>query len=294
MQSLTHKTDIVRYFIVLFLFLAGCSKSSTDPAFGMAVPLDEEDILETVDNLFPFQANQTFEALYVAARRGSNLDWYFHFHQDGTLDVLFTTDMHQDFSFSGTYTYNNNQITIQMPAGPTMPFPAGLNETSLVIMPQFGLVAAFATSEMVAICIGHGLNTQAPPRAQANYGCPVINVQAASSEENAIELVHRSVPTEFPVLGSIFRQQDTHVQGSANPLIRRGYGIYRQSGNNFYATFSIAKDFADFAMGQLPFDLGNVSVPFDDYNIISGSFGNNGQQLIVDQLSPEDGPCTLR
>nr|WP_297788821.1 hypothetical protein [uncultured Allomuricauda sp.] len=280
-----------KLLLVFVLFAVACSETN-DPL--PARPLAEDELRDLIADRFPFQSNQTFEALYVAARQGSNLEWYFNFHEDGTLDVLFTTDMNQDFSFPGTYTYVNDQITIQMPAGPNMPFPAGLNETSTVIMPQFGLVAAFATDEMIAICMGHGLNSQAPPRTMANYGCPVINVQAASSEENAIELVHRSVPTEFAVAGSIFRQQDTHVQGAANPLVRRGYGIYRQTGNDFYATFRIASDFATFAQGQLPFAVGNVGVPFDDYNIISGSFGNNGQQLIVDQLSPEDGPCVLR
>lgn len=282
----------MKNLVLLALVLIVACSETNDPL--PERPLTEQELRDTIENEFPFLPNQTFEALYVGTRIGSNLEWYFNFHEDGSLDVLFTTDMHQDFSFTGSYTYTNDQINIQMPAGPNMPFPAGLNETSTVIMPQFGLVAGFATDQMVAICVGHGYNEQAPPRATANYGCPVINVQAASSEENAIELVHRSVPTEFPVFGSIFRQQDTHIQGAANPNVRRGYGIYRQLGNRFFATFSIARDFANYAQGQLPFALGTVGVPFDDHNILSGTISANGQQLEVDQLSPGEGPCVLR
>ena len=276
--------------IALFLFSA-CSKD--DGGAGLAPP-NEDALRQTIENAFPFTANQNFEALYLCARRGSNLDWYFNFHNDGSLEVLFTTDTNQDFVFQGSYTYMNNQITIQMPGGFNAPFPNGLNETSRVIMPQFGLVAGFATDEMVAVCVGHGLNNQPPPRVMANYGCPTINVQTASSEENAIELVHRAVPTAFPVLGSIFRQQDIAIQGSDDLIIRRGFGIYRQSGNTIYATFSIARDFATFAQGQLPFNVGNISAPFDDVNIISGTLSANGQELTIDQLSPQDGPCVLR
>lgn len=275
--------------VSIILLLASCTK---DDAISSSV--NEESILQAVENRFNFTPNQNFEALYIARRINSNLDWYFNFHTNGTLDVLFTTDTNQDFSFSGTYTYTNNQITLLMDAGISMPFPNGLNESSTVIMPQFGLVAAFATNEMVAVCVGHGLNTQQPPRVNANYDCPIINIQAATDEDNAIELVHTAVPTGFPVLGSIFRQKDTFVSGSANPIIRRGYGIYRQIGNDFYATFRIAEDFADFAQDRLPFDVGTINAPFDDFNVISGSIGANGQELIVEQLQPQEGPCRLR
>ncbi len=274
---------------ICILLLSSCSKDDNPTTLG-----SEENIIDTVNNLFTFTPNQSFEALYICRRRNSNLDWYFNFHADGTLDVLFTTDTNQDFSFRGSYTYTNDQLTLQMAGGISMPFPLGLNESSTVIMPQFGLVAAFATSEMVAICIGHGLNTQQPPRVNANYDCPIINIQAVTDEDNAIELVHTTVPTGFPVSGSIFRQKDTFVNGSANPIIRRGYGIYRQAGNDFYATFRIAEDFMNFTQGQLPFDVGAIGSPFDDFNVINGTIDANGQELIVQQLQPEEGPCRLR
>jgi len=276
--------------VALVLLCTNCSKDNTENQ-----NVDgEEDLLQTIENRFPFLPNQNFEAIYLAGRRNSNLEWYFHFHTDGSLDVRFTTDTNLNLSFPGRYTYANNEITILMEAGDDMPFPAGLNESTTVIMPQFGLVAAFATEQMVAVCIGHGRNTQQPPRVNANYGCPLINVQSETSEDNAIELVHSAVPFSFPVAGSVFRQQDRIVNRSENPIITRGYGIYRQSGNDFYATFRIAEDFADFARGQLPFPVGTVNAPFNDFNVLSGRMEANGTELFIDQLQPEAGPCQLR
>lgn len=283
------KTPLNILTLTLVFLLISCNKEDDQNNN----PANEDTLLQNINNRFTFTPNQNFEALYLCARRNSNLAWYFNFHTNGTFDVLFTTDTNQDFSFQGTYTYTNNQLTLQMNGGPNMPFPNGLNETSTVIMPQFGVVAAFATSEMIAICVGHGLNTQQPPRINADYACQDI-IQAATREENVIELVHRTVPTSFAVLGSTFRQKDIWVDGAANPIIRRGYGIYRQVGNEFYASFRIASDFADFAQGQLPFDVGIVNPPFDDFNVLSGRIESSGQQLIIDQLPAGENACIIR
>ncbi len=284
----------VKWLSLFLLVFVACKKEDPPTPIDQNQPLTEEELLEDINRQFAFTPNTRFEALYHCARLNSNLDWYFLFNEDGTFDVLFTTDTNEDFSFRGNYTYENDQINLQMVGGPAMPFPNGLDESTTVIMPQFGLVAAFATPEMACVCEGHNLNEQMPPKVNANYDCPNINQQAATDEDNAIELVHRAVPFEFPVLGSIFRQQDTYVNGLTNPLIRRGYGIYRQAGNEFYATFRIAKDFADFAGGQLPFDLSSLEAPFEDYNILSGKISADGQEVTVDQLMPEAGPCRLR
>ena len=275
-----HVKRICKLFLVLLVFQS-CSKSEN----AAALP-DERTLEQTIESRFPFTPNQNFEALYLGLRRDSGREWYFNFHIDGSLDVLFTTDTNDNFSFPGSYTYANDQITIQMPAGDNMPFPFGLNETSRVIMPQFGLVAAFATDEMVAVCVGHGYNTQQPPRINASYGCPEV-----AGEENVIELVHSAVPFSFPVEGSIFRQRELR---SVLGTIIRGYGIYRQTGNEFYASFKIAEDFLEFAQGQLPFPPGSISAPFQDFNILSGRLENNGQVLIVDQLEQEQRMCELR
>lgn len=283
----------IKFLPLLFIILLACTKDTPDPD-NPDQPLTEEQLADRIARDFPFTPNQNFEAVYYCARRNSVLEWYFAFQGDGTFNVLFTTDTHQDFSFPGTYTYTNDQINLKMDGGSTMPFPNGLDESSLVIMPQFGLVAAFATPEMACVCMGHNLNAVAPPKVNANYDCPNINIQAASDEDNAIELVHRAIPFELAVPGSIFRQQDTYVNGLTNPIIRRGYGIYRQVGDRFYASFRIAHDFSVFSNGQLPVDIGILEKPFEDYNILSGTISANGQELTVDQLKPEEGPCELR
>lgn len=272
--------------LLLFLLFGSCSKDDS----GNGQTFNEDDVLRAVENQFRFTPNQNFEAIYLARRANSSLDWYLSFTTDGTLEVFLTTDTNDDFSFRGSYTYLNDQITIEILDGPFN----GLVENSTIIMPQFGLVAAFATEQMIAVCIGHGLNTQQPPRVNANYGCPLINVQSETSEDNAIELVHSAVPFSFPAAGSVFRQQDRIVNRSENPIITRGYGIYRQSGNDFYATFRIAEDFSDFARGQLPFPVGTVNAPFNDFNVLSGRMENNGTELFIDQLQTEAGPCQLR
>ncbi len=278
--------------IIANLFSSASCKKGDGPEPGQQ-PQTEAEWLQEMNNRFPFSANQPFEAIYQCGRSGSQLLWFFLFREDGTMQALFTTDTHDDFAFDGTYTYTNDQIRLMMPGGPTMPFPQGLDETTTSIMPQMGLVAAFATPQMICICDGHTLNTQAPPQVQANYDCPIINIQAASDEDNAVEFVHREVPFAFPVTGSIFRQQDIYINGAQNPIIRRGFGIYRQQGDRFYANFRVAADFAQYAAGNLPFAF-NPGLPFEDYNLLTGEFRNNGQEIIVDQLMPEEGPCSLR
>lgn len=279
----------------LFLFAVSCKKEVVQPGNGNnpnQVPT-EEQLRNQIDQAFPFTPNQPIDAIYRCGRLNSQLVWYFVLQPANKLQVLFTTDTHQDFVFEGTYTHQNNQLRLQLPSGANMPFPNGLDETSTALMPQFGTIAAFATNNMVCICDGHNLNTQQPPQVKANYDCPLINVQAATDEDNAIEFVHTEVPFDFPVTGSIFRQQDTYVSGAVNPSIVRAFGIYRQVGDRFYASFRVASDFIEFAGDKLPVQL-NIQPPFADHNLISGEFRNNGQEIIIDQLQPQEGACNLR
>jgi len=280
--------------LLIALSMTACSKDSSQPNAQPEDSLERPELEAEIEQQFPFTPNQAFGALYRCGWLGSQLDWYFLFTEDGRLQVLFTTDMHEDYVFEGSYTYQNDEIRLQMAGGADSPFPQGLDETSTVIMPKLGLVAAFATPQMICICQGHDLNAENPPQAEANYDCPTINVQAATDEDNAIELMHRSVPFEMAVPGSIFRQQDTYVDGLTNPLVRRAYGIYRLQGNRFYASFRLAQDLAEYAEPeQLPVAI-QPGVPFEDHNLISGRIQNNYQELTVDQLSPESGPCQLR
>ncbi len=278
--------------LLAILWLTACNKDHQGTE-ALELGQSEQAVRQVANDRFTFTPNTPFNALYTCGRLNSNLVWYFLFHDDNTLQVLFTTDTHEDYVFDGSYSYQNDQLHLMMPAGPSMPFPQGLDERSTVIMPQFGLIGAFATSEMVCICQGHDLNPQDPPKTNANYDCPNINFQAATDEDNAIEFMLTNVPFEFPVPGSIFRHQETWVQGLTNPLIRRATGIYRQDGDQFFATFRLLQDFAELAGDQLPVEL-PTEPPFEDYNLISGEFRNDGQEVIVHQLDPGAGPCSLR
>lgn len=285
---------ILNFFLLLGLalcFIPACQKGPGANPGNNGIP-GAQEIRNTVDQRFPFTPNQPFSATYLCGRQNSNLAWHFRFRQNGSMQVLFTTDTYDDYAFDGSYTYQNDQIRLMMPGGPQMPFPQGLDETSRVIMPQFGLVAGFATDNMVCICEGHENNQQAPPVNIAHYDCPEINIQAATYEDNAVEFVLQTLPFRQTLNGSIFRHQDTYISGQTNPNIRRGYGIYRQEGNNFWATFSLLEDFVAFAGNQLPLQLPR-GLPFDDYNLLSGTFGNNAREIRIDQLSPETGPCVL-
>ena len=74
----------------------------------------------------------------------------------------------------------------------------------------------------------------------------------------------------------------------------RGFGIYRQVGDRFFANFQLAQEFADFAQGAYCLFNSILGCPFQDHNLISGQVLNNGQQILVDQLAPEEGACGLR
>ncbi|MCB0630213.1 MAG: hypothetical protein R2824_35895 [Saprospiraceae bacterium] len=285
------KFHLITSLIFTALLAYSCQKSPGAKPGPGGVP-SEQSIRKTVDQRFPFTPNQPFSATYICGRRNSNLIWHFRFGTNQNMQVLFTTDTYDDYAFNGSYTYQNDQLRLMMPGGPTMPFPQGLDEVSRVIMPQFGLIGGFSTDNMICICEGHDMNVQAPPVQIAHYDCPEINIQAATYEDNAVEFVLQSLPFNQTVNGSIFRHQDTYISGKTNPNIRRGYGIYRQDGDQFWATFSLFKDFVDFAGNQLPFAI-QTSLPFDDFNLLSGRFGANDREVSIDQLSPETGPCRL-
>ncbi|MBT8491554.1 MAG: hypothetical protein KJO07_00730 [Deltaproteobacteria bacterium] len=201
------------------------------------------------------------------------------------MEVSFVTDTSEVFAFAGSYTFDGAQIRLQMPSGPTQPFPAGLDESSDRIMPMLGMVAAFSTPQMICVAAGHGYDGPAT-RPLANYGCPTINIQAVSFEDNAVEFVHQAVPTGRSVAGSIFRQRDIQIDGQTFPQVARGYGIYRRTGDEFIATFRLPTDFADFA------GLGTLAPPFEN-NWLTGHFQGESS-VIVDQLTEDGTPCTLR
>ncbi|HEU0203312.1 MAG TPA: hypothetical protein VFR86_23135 [Burkholderiaceae bacterium] len=221
-----------------------------------------------IDRLFPFTPNQPFDVTFICGRMNSRLAYYFDFNLDQTFNVYITLDNHQDVTFSGTYTYTNGVIHMTALDNPILP----LDEMSTRIAPHLGLVGEFETPNMRCGAQGHGYNDAALDTFKS-YSCPIINIGPASDEENAFEFVHSAIPFNFAVPGSIFRQRDVNVSGNNQPIVTRGYGIYRRVGNTFYA------------------DFGNQ---FSDHNLLKGTFGNNDQQISVEQLEPARGACKRR
>jgi hypothetical protein len=125
---------------------------------------------------------------------------------------------------------------------------------------------------MACGAVAHGYNDPAV-ETHKSFACPSIHVGAASFEQNFFEFADSSSPFPVQFRGGIFRHREVSVQGNPNPIIARASGIYRRSGNTFYADFG----------GQ-----------FNDVNLLKGSFTNGDQQMSIDQLEPQSGPCTRR
>ena len=230
---------------------------------GNAAALQEE-----IDSVFPYTPNQPLDVLFQCARANSQLTYYFGFSPNGTLDVFFETDTRQQVSFSGTYTHANGSIRMVALNNNILP----LDETTTRLVPHLGIVGELYTANMACGAVAHGYNDPALDTFKS-YRCPAINIGAASYEENFFEFADSSSPFNIVFRGGIFRHREVSVQGSPNPVIHRGVGIFRRAGNTFYA------------------DFGNQ---FADHNLLKGSFLANDQQLQVDQLQPQAGPCTRR
>lgn len=269
---------------LVLIFLVAC----TNPVRQGTGPADP-GVAEAIEQAFPFDAGAPIDVVYQCARADSVLGWIFDLQANGTLTVAFTTDTSEDFAFNGTYTYDGTTLRLQMPGGPTMPFPLGLDEESTVLFPHFGIVAGFATPNMTCVAGGHRMNAGEFADTQG-YRCPTIRIQAATDEENSVEFVHRAVPFSVPVPGSSFRQRDVWVAGASQPNVTRGYGIYRRAGERFYMSFRVGAEFAQ-AAGNLPVPL-RAAPTFADSDLLTGNL--NGAAIEVDQLMPEAGPCTRR
>jgi hypothetical protein len=222
-----------------------------------------------IDQLFPFTPNQPFDVTMICGRVNSQLTYYFDFDANGTFGVYIRLDNGQEVSFGGTYAYANWAIRMVALNNPILP----LDETTTRIVPHMGMVGEIETPGMRCGAIGHGYN---PPATESyrSYDCPLINIGAASDEDNSIEFVHGVLPTNIVVPGGIFRQRDINVYGTTNPNVTRGQGIYRRVGDTFYA---------DFGSGQFP-----------DFNLLKGRFVAADQQLSVEQLDPASGTCRRR
>lgn len=230
----------------------------------------DQALLAQIEQLFPFTPNQTFDVIYSCGRVGSTLEYIFDLKGDGSFDLTITTDVGQDIFQAGTYTYQNDQIRLQTGAPPGF-ILFNLDETTTQIVTAFGLVAAFQTPNMICGAIGHRENAIEFGNT-VHYDCPNINIQAVSFDVNAIEFVLRTIPFNLAVPGAAFRARDRFISGNPQAIIRRGNGLYRRTGNDFYIFF---------APGT-----------FDDNNVLSGEFRNGDLQISVNQLEPNRGDCS--
>lgn len=225
-------------------------------------------LADEIARTFPHVPDQPFEVSYACQRSNSALLYFFYLWRDGSFHVDVELDNHDEVRFGGTYTYAGGAIRLQALSNPVLP----LDETTTTLVMRLGLVGGFDTPTMRCVAMGHGENPPATEGYRA-FGCPTVRMGPASDEENAFEFVHNAVPFDLPVAGSIFRQRDTYVSGNNQPLVRRGYGIYRRVGDRFYADFAGA---------------------FDDHDPISGRFATGDTAITVDQLPQGASPCPRR
>jgi hypothetical protein len=232
--------------------IAGCGGGGGGGAGGNPVidPIADPQ-LEAVDAMFPAPTSGPLDTVYECRRNNSNLLYYLYLRPDGALDWRFETDNHDTYLFSGVYTFDTGVIHLQI-------FDAGfpLDETTTASTSHLGLLYAFTTAQMTCGAIGHGYDEQISVGIR-HYQCPRISQGAGSDVENAFEL------GAVGLGGSVFRQRDTYPTGSIDPLIRRGYGVYRRVGDEIYAYF-----------GQ----------SFDDFNLLIGTLVNGELQLQFNDL----------
>ncbi len=249
-------------------FISACGGGSGGSSQGTTTNQAQQILEAEINRIFPFTANQPIDVTFICAVSNSVLTHYLDFNPDLTFDVYVTDDIGQDITFSGIYSYTNDQINI-VSASPLFTF----NETTTGITPFMGMVGSFTTSNFACLAYGHGYNNPVATNG-VSYACPFINVGPGSQEENIIEFVlPAGLPFNLPVPGSLFRQKDVWVTGAANAIITRGNGIYRRLGNTFYGGFA------------------NV---FDDVNLLKGSFANSDNEISVEQFDPTAGNCPIR
>jgi hypothetical protein len=247
--------------------LGACGGGGGD-ASGVGAGGNAAALQAEIDRLFPYMANQPLNVLFQCGRANSRLTYYFGFSPNGTLDVFFETDTQQQVSFRGTYTHANGAIRMLALNNNILP----LDETTTRLVPHLGIVGELYTANMACGAVAHGYNDPAVDNFKS-YRCPAINVGPAGYDENFFEFADSSSPFNIVFRGGIFRHREVSVQGNPNPIVHRAVGIFRRTGDTFYADFGSQ---------------------FSDHNLLKGSFLSNEQQLLVEQLEPQAGPCSRR
>ncbi len=219
---------------------------------------DQDALRAEIERLFPYSASEPLDVIYYCERRNSALQYYFHLQPSGRFDVYSTTDTGDDFTFDGVWELDGGALRLRSAS-----FILPLDETASAPRTAMGLLHAFTTDTNSMACVAYG-HRQDAPGSYGHYRCPDINIGAVSRESNALEMNHFAMPYDLQVPGSVFRQRDTYVSGRLDPLIRRGYGIYRRAGDDWYAFFP-----------------GNQ---FDDFAYLSGTLDNGGAGARVTQF----------
>lgn len=249
--------------------LGACGGGGGDPGNNAnAVGAPAGALRAEVERLFPYAPDQPMDMLFECRRANSQLLYYFGFSPNRVLDVFFETDTQQQVGFSGTYTHAGGTIRLLAPGNNILP----LDESSTRIVPRLGLVGEFETASMRCVAVAHGYNGAAAD-AFVRYRCPTINAGPGGSEENVFEFNDSSSPFGVQFRGGVFRQRDYWATFNGQPIVARGTGIYRRSGDVFYADFGSQ---------------------FSDHNLLKGRFAGGEAQLTVEQLDPAAGPCTRR
>lgn len=262
-------TAIILALVIILFSLAGCGGGGPGGGNNNNAAVNQQDLLNQINRQFPFTANQPFDVIFACQRVNSSLIYTFDFNSNGTFDLYSTLNNNQNIMVSGTYNYQNDELHMQSQNN-FLP----LDERSTNIESQFGMLYRFQTNSMDCIAIGHRYNDPAREFATTvHYSCPNINIQPVSYDSNAIEFAHQNMPFNLTVPGSAFRHRDRNINGTTQPNILRGYGIYRRAGDNFYIYFNNQ---------------------FDDVNILTGTFSNGDLAISVDQLEPAAGNCILR
>lgn len=217
--------------------------------------------LADINAEFPFTPNRAIDVYYSCALSTSALAYELHMMRDMTFTIAARLDTGDIAFATGSYTYANDVISIRTSPNNFIQ----LDEQTNSITPVLGLVGAFTTQVMLCLAVGHEEDDPST-RVEASYLCPEFSEGSASSQVNAFEF-----DVAYP--GSIFRDRNRWVVGNDQPLIQRGYGVHRKKGDRHYGYFG---------------------VQFDDYNVVTGSFGAGAASVRIDQLPAGFAQCERR
>lgn len=247
-------TRTMRYALTGLLLL-GVACGDPNAGDGAGPTLDE------VNAMFPFAPNAPMNVYFGCSLAGSSLFYQLHLLEDASFTIAAELDT-GDIAFAeGGYTYEGDVIRLQTNANNFV----FLDEQTTSITPALGIVYRFETQALRCIAVGHEEDEPAG-RVRGYFLCPEFSEGPASTQVNAFEF-----DTILP--GAIFRDRNRWVTGNDQPLVLRGNGVYRRAGDEYYGYF-----------GE----------QFDDYNIVSGSFGAGRRTLQVDQLPSGFSQCPAR